>query len=123
MGTPSISPHGGRSGREQWLVSGLHSGWLKVSGTNEMGKPNGEPKFLMILTLARLRPATVIAGRRHAGPCPATSSDRNNSSYKRGAAGSNPAAPTVLAGQTHAVINEMIVREPKLMVILHAQAM
>ena len=27
------------------------------------------------------------------------------------------------AGQTHAVINEMIVREPKLMVILHAQAM
>ena len=47
--------------------------------------------------------------------------------YKRGAAGSNPAAPTVLAGQTHAVINEMIVREPngepKLMVILHAQAM
>ena len=70
----------------------------------------------------RPRPATVIAGRCHTGPRPATSSDGTNSPYKRGAAGSNPAAPTVLAGQMHALINEMIVREPngepKLLMIL-----
>jgi hypothetical protein len=42
--------------------------------------------------------------------------------YKRGAGGSNPPAPTVLAGQRHAAILEKIVREPngepRLMVIL-----
>src|SRR6266567_1105566 len=71
---------------------------------------------------ARPRPATDLAGECHTGPRPATSSDRNDSSYKRGAGGSNPPAPTVLAGQRHAVILEVIVREPngepKLMVIL-----
>src|ERR1700691_3592551 len=40
------------------------------------------------------RPATVLAGGWHAGPHPATSNDCISSSYKRGAAGSNPAAPT-----------------------------
>ena len=42
----------------------------------------------------QLRPAIIAAGQRHARPRRATSSDPANRPYKRGVAGSNPAAPT-----------------------------
>jgi hypothetical protein len=41
----------GHCGREQWRVSGFRSCSLKVSGANETGEPNGEPKLPVILFL------------------------------------------------------------------------
>ncbi len=65
-------------------------GLLKVSGAKQSGEPTGEPTT----TDTRPRPATDLAGRCHAGPRRAMSRDRTTSSYKRGVAGSSPAAPT-----------------------------
>jgi hypothetical protein len=60
-----------------------------------MGEPNGEPTSTGI----RPRQATSSHSHRWWMPRQATSSHGTNSPYKRGAAGSNPAAPTVLAAQ------------------------
>jgi hypothetical protein len=107
-GHRSLPSRHGRAGSE---FQDWRSCLLKISGANELGEPTGSQRP-PASGHARPRPATVVAGRCHTGPRLATSSDGTSSPYKRGAAGSNPAAPTVLAGQTHAVINEMIVREP-----------
>jgi len=52
-----------------------------------------------LVTMEASRESGWLAGRR-----PAMSSDRTSSSYKRGAVGSNPTAPTVLAAQRHIAV-------------------
>ncbi len=55
----------GHSGREQWRLSGLRSCSSKVSGANETGEPNGEPKLVVILFMAGLGEASRGTGTPH----------------------------------------------------------
>ena len=97
------SPRGWTSGSRSSIVPGVAvagavtsfrhgSCLLKVSGANELGEPKGDQR----------PPAP-----GHAGPRPAMSSDRNNSSYKRGVTGSIPAAPTRRSSSHHVSAGSM----------------
>jgi hypothetical protein len=111
------SPHGRTSGSRSsiapWAARPRSSDFrprscpLKVSGANETREPNGEPTS----TDTRPHQATSSHGPHWWMPHQATSSDCNNSPYKRGAAGSNPAAPTSFCRSTALLSPVVIVKE------------
>ncbi len=70
-----------------------------ISHANEMAGSHLGSQRRQVPAHARRRSAAVVTGERHAGRHPALSGDPRNLIWEQEAAGSNPAIPTISAGQ------------------------